>query len=200
MSKTANTKKQILRAARQLLLEVGYESMSPAMVLERSGAGKGSLYHHFSGKKDLALRVLDDVSDELKEETARLLRNQALPPAARLEAYLTRPRNALKGCKLGRLSNEKALCNKQLREPVESYFRFALDELKNVLAEGVEDGSFPADTPVDEIAHLLAACIQGGYVLSKSTSQPERLAMASNGALALLNAYRGKQTGKQERA
>ena len=45
---------KLIEATKSLLWEVGYESMSPKTILKRSGAGQGSLYHHFEGKKDNA--------------------------------------------------------------------------------------------------------------------------------------------------
>ncbi len=182
-------KNQIVSAAKELLLEVGYESMSPRMVLERSGAGQGSLYHHFSGKKQLAQTVLDEVADELKKEFLKIFQDHKLAPVEKLDHYLARPRKGLIGCKLGRLSNEQAFVDDQLRRPLQQFFQFALEEVRQQIALAISDGSFPADTPVDAIAHLIIAAIQGGFVLSKATSQGDAVNISTRGARALLKAY-----------
>ena len=96
--KTSTGKKgEIVNAAKELLLEIGYESMSPRKVLERSGAGQGSLYHHFSGKKHLAQTVLDEVAEELKVEFHKIFKNDKLTPVEKLDLYLAKPRKGLVG-------------------------------------------------------------------------------------------------------
>ena len=188
--KTSTGKKgEIVNAAKELLLEIGYESMSPRKVLERSGAGQGSLYHHFSGKKHLAQTVLDEVAEELKVEFHKIFKNDKLTPVEKLDLYLAKPRKGLVGCKMGRLSNEKAFVDDDLRQPLEKFFKFALAEIKNQVDQAIKDGVFPADAPADAIAHMVMATIQGGYVLSKSTSDAAAVNISSNGARALLKAY-----------
>ena len=190
-----NTKERIVRAARDLLIEVGYESMSPAMVITRSGAGKGSLYHYFSGKKQLARAALETISDELQCEAVRILDDHKTLPADRLENYLKRKRNGLMGCKLGRLCNEKALSDVQLHEPLEQYFTLLLELTGKAIRQAVADGTYCKDTPVRALAHLIVASVQGGYVLSKAIGDKEGINLSTQGARALLAAYR--QKGKE---
>lgn len=189
MNTKTETKRQILNAAKDLLLEVGYESMSPRKVLERSGAGQGSLYHHFSGKKQLTQTVLDEVAQELKTAFLALIENQDLSPVDKIDNYLARQRHGLIGCKLGRLSNEKAFCDDELRQPLQEFFNFALGEVRNQIELAVKDGSFPPETPSDDIAHLIIAAIQGGYVVSKATNNDRAVNISTEGARALLKAY-----------
>ena len=57
------TREKILRATKDLLWERGFEAMSPRDVMSRSG-GQGSLYHHFTGKLDLACAALAEMAAE----------------------------------------------------------------------------------------------------------------------------------------
>jgi AcrR family transcriptional regulator len=54
-----DSRQKLVAAACALLSERGFEAMSPTMILQRSGIGHGSLYHHFRGNEDL---VLDAIS------------------------------------------------------------------------------------------------------------------------------------------
>jgi len=191
---TKTGKKQaILTAAKQLLVEVGYESMSPRMVLERSGAGQGSFYHHFSGKKHLAKTVLLDIAKELKADLLHIVQNDSLSPLEKIDHYLARPRHGLKGCKLGRLANEKAFSDAPLRQPLQQYFNFSLQQMRQLIEQAVAQGQFPPDAPVDAIAHLVVAAVQGGYVLSKSLDNDQAVNNSTAGARALLRAYQTPQ-------
>lgn len=181
-------REKLLSATKDLLLEVGYESMSPRMILDRSGAGQGSLYHHFSGKKQLARTVLDDIYAELKADLLNVFENESLTPLAKIDRYLARPRQGLKGCKLGRLANEKSLADAELGQPLRAFFIFALQEVSGQLKHAVETGELPNDTPVEALAHLIIAAIQGGYVLSRATDNNDAVNLATDGARQLLKA------------
>jgi len=43
-------KGELVKAAKKLMWERGYEAVSPRDLLEESGAGQGSLYHPLQGK------------------------------------------------------------------------------------------------------------------------------------------------------
>ena len=52
-SRTAQTQRELLDAARQVFTERGYTDASIADIVERAGSSVGSLYHHFGGKSEL---------------------------------------------------------------------------------------------------------------------------------------------------
>ena len=189
MTVKTGKRQNIIKAAKELLLEVGYEAMSPRKVLQRSGAGQGSLYHHFSGKKHLAQTVLDEVAEELKAEFLKIFRDEKLSPLEKLDHYLARPRKGLVGCKLGRLSNEPAFRDNDLRQPLQDFFNFAISEIETQIDLAKEQGMLPPDAPSKAIAHMIVASIQGGYVLSKSTNTDSAVNTATQGARALLRGF-----------
>jgi AcrR family transcriptional regulator len=56
-SRTAQTQRALLDAARQVFAEQGFAGASIADVVERAGSSVGSLYHHFGGKSELFLAL-----------------------------------------------------------------------------------------------------------------------------------------------
>lgn len=60
----------IVVAARELFAERGFEATTTEAILERSGASKGAMYHHFPGKLQLFEAVYVQVEDE---SVARLM-------------------------------------------------------------------------------------------------------------------------------
>ncbi len=188
----SSTREKIIKAAQTLLYLEGYEAMSPGKVLKLSGAGKGSLYHHFSGKPALARTVLDGVADELCKTAKSVFDNENMTPDKKIEQFLSRKRHGLLGCKLGRLANEKAFLDENLRAPLEAYFSFVLGQVKRTLKEGIDQGVFREQMPVEAIAHLIISSIQGGYVVSKSLNNDEAVNLATSGAIELLSSYKIK--------
>ncbi len=68
-----DSKQKLVSAMCALLAERGFEATSPTMVLQRSGIGHGSLYHHYRGKEDLAL----DAISHMRGHTTAFLEGQA---------------------------------------------------------------------------------------------------------------------------
>ncbi len=56
-SRTAQTQRALLDAARAVFTERGFSDASIADVVERAGSSVGSLYHHFGGKSELFLAL-----------------------------------------------------------------------------------------------------------------------------------------------
>lgn len=171
----------------ELLWERGYADTSPRDVRERSGLGQGSLYHHFPTKRDLALAALErNVADLLPAATDL---DGPGDPMARIEAYLMRPREALKGCKIGRMTQDP-----QVREdpvllaPVARAFAQVHGCWVRVLGEAVAAGELRDDLDPERLAHTLMAVLQGGYVLAIAQQDPGPFDDARAGVLDLLRA------------
>jgi AcrR family transcriptional regulator len=181
----SSRRRDILDATKDLLWSVGYESMSPRNIMAASGAGQGSLYHHFSGKSELAAEALTEVAAEMRADLERVF-DPRVAPLARLQRYLRADRQGLRGCRLGRLANESAFTDGELRGPLEGYFREALRLVETALKEAIKDAALPKRLDAHGLAAAIVASVQGGYVLSRALNDPSMVNEAAAGALALL--------------
>lgn len=188
-----SSRRRLLNAAKDLLWRQGYEKTSPQDVLTLSGVGKGSLYHHFPGKLDLARAALEEVSAELTEKSLSLLSGDD-PPLERLRRWLMTPRDGLMGCRIGRLANESAVFEAALHDPIADYFRALEQRVTAVIAEAVETGHLPDSLPPAETARALMSVIQGGYVLSRVHQDPTLCTNACRGAMVMLEALAGSRS------
>ncbi|OXM72631.1 MULTISPECIES: TetR/AcrR family transcriptional regulator [Amycolatopsis] len=59
-SRTAETRRVMLHAAREVFCEQGFADASIAEVVRRADSSVGSLYHHFGGKTELFLALWED--------------------------------------------------------------------------------------------------------------------------------------------
>ncbi|WP_019646748.1 TetR/AcrR family transcriptional regulator [Novispirillum itersonii] len=185
--KEDSSRRRLLTAAKDLLWRQGYEKTSPQDVLTLSGVGKGSLYHHFPGKRDLARAALDEVRDELTAVAMSLLAGGD-PPLERLRRWLLLTRDGLKGCRIGRLASESAVFEAALHDPVAAYFRSLEDLVTAAVTEAVTRGELPQTLSPEQTARALIAVIQGGYVLSRAHQEPSLCGSACAGAMAMLDA------------
>jgi len=181
---------RLVQSTRELLWERGYLGTSPKAIQRRAGAGQGSMYHHFRGKSDLARTAIEHTARELRAEAARQL-DAPGTAVERIAEYLRRERDALRGCPIGRLTQDPdILADPELHRPVGETFDWLRERLAAVLTEGRDRRELdPALDPAATASALLAV-LQGGYVLASAAADPAAFDRAIEGALALLDRAR----------
>jgi AcrR family transcriptional regulator len=70
-SRTGETRRVLLDAAREVFAERGFADASVAEVVERAGSSVGSLYHHFGGKSELFLALWEDWQSSQEQRAAQ---------------------------------------------------------------------------------------------------------------------------------
>lgn len=171
----------------ELLWQRGYSDTSPRDVREASGVGQGSMYHHFPTKRDLALAALQRNVAELLPAASGL--DGLGSPLGRIEAYLLRPRDALKGCKVGRMTQDPQVRDDPvLLAPVAEAFAQIRRSWVAVIGEAVEAGELRDDLEPERLADTLMAVLQGGYVLAMAQQDAAPFLSAQRGAIDLLHA------------
>ena len=179
---------RLVESTQQLLWERGYVGTSPRAIQRLAEVGQGSMYHHFAGKPDLALAAIRRSAADLRAQGEAQL---GRPGTAyqRIEAYLLRERDVLRGCRIGRLTQDPdVIASPTLREPLAETVAWLRTRLAEVIAEGQRDGDLcPGPDPADTAA-TIAAVLQGGYVLARAADDTAPFDQAIRGALALLAA------------
>jgi len=189
-------RERLIDSTRELLWERGYVGTSPRAIQERSGAGQGSMYHHFRGKRDLALSAIEQNAADLR---ARAEADFSGPGTAtgRVAAYLRREREALRGCPVGRLTQDpEVMADPDLRRPVEETFGWLRARLAGLLEEGRAHREFAASLDPQAVAATLVAVLQGGYVLARASGSADTYRQAVDGALGLLACHAGEEHRK----
>ncbi|GAA2306594.1 TetR/AcrR family transcriptional regulator [Actinomadura luteofluorescens] len=183
-----SARERLVESARELLWERGYVGTSPKTIQQRAEAGQGSMYHHFAGKEELARAAIDRTAEQMRAAIEAQLSG---PGAAveRIAGYLRRERDVLRGCPVGRLTQDPdVIGTPALREPVEETFAWLRARLAAVVQEGVERGELEPSVDPASTAAAIVATLQGGYVLARAAGAPEPFDQAIAGILALLNA------------
>jgi len=86
MKRESGTKQRLLDTAIQLIWEQSYGAVSVDDICERAGARKGSFYHFFPSKSDLAVAALEAHWERLRPDLDRIFSPQT-PPLERLSVY-----------------------------------------------------------------------------------------------------------------
>ena len=188
---SADTKDRLIESTRELMWDRGYAAMSPSAILDASGAGQGSMYHHFSGKEQLALAAIERNAEQMRAQVSADL---AGPGTAveRIGRYLHRERDVLKGCRFGKLAQDPDVdASDALHGPVDEMFAWLRRELATVVREGQEAGELPPRLDAARIAATIAATLQGGYVLARAARDVTAFRDAVDGLLELLATISG---------
>lgn len=185
-SMTESTRTRLVESTRELLWDRGYSATSPRAILDAAEVGQGSMYHHFRGKEDLARAAMERNAEEM-----RVLVNADLarPGTAveRITGYLHRERDVLRGCRFGKLAQDAEVAASATLHPlVSEMFAWLQMRLAEVIEKGQTDGELPAQLNATSVAAMIAATLQGGYVLARAAQDSAAFDRAIDGALELL--------------
>jgi TetR/AcrR family transcriptional regulator, transcriptional repressor for nem operon len=151
------------------------------------------MYHHFRGKRDVALAAIERNAADLR---ARAEADLSRPGTAteRIAAYLRRERAALRGCPVGRLTQDPdVMANPDLRRPIEETFGWLRARLAGLVEEGRANGELGASLDPEATATALVAVLQGGYVLALASGSADTYGLAVAGAIDLLACHANRE-------
>lgn len=119
-------KQQLLDRTIELFRAKGYSATSIDEIVKACGITKGSLYHHFRSKEDLALAAMDQVHAYFNEHIFQLILGVESPGEKELKAFnheveaffLSHPN----GCLLANLSLEIGVANALFSQRIRCFF------------------------------------------------------------------------------
>jgi TetR/AcrR family transcriptional regulator, transcriptional repressor for nem operon len=182
MVKDNDTKQKILDTAAELFYMQSYTAVGVATICNEAGVSKGSFFHFFNSKQDLALAVLDQFSDHLGATLVADSLSTSKPPLERLDQFINmlyeiqkayvKQEGHLPGCPFGNMAVEQATQDEVIRKKVEECLAGLSQSLQIVVADAVKSGDMPA---VDEEATAVAmlSYIEGIQLIAKTRNDAE---------------------------
>ena len=175
MEPHCNTKQRLLDTAIQLIWEQSYGSVSVDHICERAGALKGSLYHFFPSKSELAVAAIEAHWQQRLAEMDRIFA-PATPPLDRLAHYcdsVYRRQKAKRaefgrvcGCAFTCLGLELSTQDEPVRRKSQEIIKRLCHYLEGAVCDAAGAGLIDRhDCPV--MARELYRCIIGALVEAK---------------------------------
>jgi TetR/AcrR family transcriptional regulator, transcriptional repressor for nem operon len=166
------TKLRLLEAGLGMLLERGYSGMGVQDLLDQTGIPKGSFYHHFESKQDMALQAVDLYTNMGHELLDRCLARDGRPALIRLRYFFEQlgelyGAQGYLGCLLGGLGQELSGTSDLFRAKIESCLASLVDRIAQCLEEAVKEGKLPAGTDPRELADVLLNAWEGAALRSR---------------------------------
>jgi TetR/AcrR family transcriptional repressor of nem operon len=185
------TKRRLLEAGLELMLQRGYSGLAVQDVLDQTDVPKGSFYHHFESKQDMALQAIDLYTAMGHELLDRCLATGHQPALEQLGAFfrqlvaLYRQQGYL-GCLLGALGQELSGTSEVFRRKIEQ----CLASLSSRIAECLEQAKLAGDLPPKadsaRLADILLNAWEGAALRSRLLRDPEPLDAALDFCLSAL--------------
>jgi TetR/AcrR family transcriptional regulator, transcriptional repressor for nem operon len=173
------SKTRFLDAAMRVIRAKGYTAARIEDVCEAAGLTKGSFFHHFDTKEDLALAAADHFAAMADRLFAAAPYRQIADPLERLLAYVDFRGAILQGelpdytCLLGTMVQEVYETHPAIRAACERHIGAHAETVARDIAEAKERYAPNASWNPDSLALFTQAVIQGAFVLAKAKHGPE---------------------------
>lgn len=190
-SKSRNeTRDRLIATMVELLWTKGYSAISVDTICKESGAQKGSFYHFFQSKAELAVVTCESQWEECRAELDTVF-SPSRPALERFAYFLDllheeqiekqREFGYVVGCPFCTLGTELATQDEAIRKRIAIIFEAHLRYFENALRDAVAEGTLPADTDVKTKAQELDSLITGAFATAriKNSLEPVGPSLAS---------------------
>ncbi len=180
-----NTKQKLIDTAMNLIWQSGYSCVSVDDICKAADVRKGSFYHYFPSKVDLALAamdahyaimtpVFDEVFSPLHSPRERFERLADL--AYEHQKEVQQKFGKVCGCPFATLGSELAGQQDEITEKVQNVFNCHEKYYKSAIRDFIAEGALPPETDLDEKSKDLYSYILGQMMVARinNTLDPVR--------------------------
>jgi TetR/AcrR family transcriptional repressor of nem operon len=179
--RSPDTRERIVTTALDLFHHRSYSGVGVKEICDSAGIQKGSFYHFFPSKRDVAMAVVDRMAEVWAERVVAQAFDPKTAPLARLDrlielshAWQCQVRGtdgAMPGCLFGNLALEVSTSDEVLRAHLAAVFRRAAQPFRATLEEAVSAGTIePLDT--QRTAEAMLAYLEGVLLMAKAHKDP----------------------------
>jgi len=155
--------KQIIDAARKLIIRRGSEHVRVREIAKTVGISEGAIYRHFRSKKDILSLLADRIEDDLVGDITGASTDghsalEALDKVLRSHLSAIEQR---RGVSFQVIAEIISLGDKKLNRKMSEIINKYIGRLKDLLFEGVKSGEIRSDSDLEAATTLLFGMIQG---------------------------------------
>ena len=173
------SKLRFLDAAIHVIRAKGYSATRIEDICEAAGLTKGSFFHHFESKEELALEAADHFEAMADRFFAGAPYQSETDPVDRILGYVDFRRAILQGdlpsytCLLGTMVQEVYDTHPAIRKACERHISGHAATLARDIAEARARYAPSADWTPESLSLFLQAVLQGAFVLAKAKQGPD---------------------------
>ena len=172
-------KPKAITAAQQLMTSGGYAATTVDEIIKLAGVSKGSVYHAFKSKEELAITALEDYEKRGWDIVANGPYVKINDPVKRAIAFVKHiekkaPELWAHGCLLGSISLEVAERHPVLHDRIDELFDEFESGIARVFGPALKEAGV-SNPGAKELARHMLAVIEGGIITAKSHRKPKYL-------------------------
>lgn len=182
MSNETDSRTRILTTAREMFHGRSYGDVGIQEICEGAKVQKGSFYHYFPSKRDLAMAVIDQMADDWAYGFVAEAFDPDIAPVERLDYVIDAAyywQHAAKdiagrmpGCLFGNLALEISTRDDVMRAKLNAVFDKAKNQFRVTLEEAVSTGDM-LSMDTEATATAMLAYLEGIILLAKTRNDPE---------------------------
>ena len=152
----------------------GYQGASLSDILAKAGVHKGSMYHFFANKKEMALAAIEETILKRNMEKYRYVETHT---SGFLEEFYTRLRDTSvrdfkRGCPIANIVQEMSNIDEDFNVLMKSIYGAFRANIKAILDKAIEVGEMkPCDTT--KLALFITSTIEGAILAAKASGNAQ---------------------------
>jgi TetR/AcrR family transcriptional regulator, transcriptional repressor for nem operon len=169
------SKTRLLEAAIDVIRAKGYTATRIEDICAAAGVTKGSFFHHFSSKEELAIAAADYWGEVTSALFASAAYHSAPDPLERLLAYVDMRKAMLRGelaeftCLAGTMAQEVYATHPAIRDACNHAISSHAATLVPDIEAAIRKYGVHGDWTAESLALMTQVAIQGAFVLAKAT-------------------------------
>ena len=173
------SKTKLLDAALHVIRAKGYSATRIEDICEAAGLTKGSFFHHFKGKEELAIEAAEYFSAFAERIFSTAPYRSLEDPLDRLLGYVAFRKSILQGelsdytCLLGTMVQETYETHPTIREACDKALSAHANSLEADIAEAMTKYGIRGDWTARSLALYMQAVLQGAFILAKAGNGPQ---------------------------
>ena len=173
---TKNTKEKLVETAIDLIWKSSYGAVSVDEICKTADVKKGSFYHYFPSKIDLAIAAMEEAFESYRPYLDAVF-SPSKSPVQRFEDYadmgyetqkeIAEEQGMVCGCPFVSLGSEMAPQDESIRKKTDEVIGFHQKYYETTLRDMVAEGLLPENTDIKARAHEIYAFVMGQLVMAR---------------------------------
>lgn len=194
MGRVSNTKEKLMESISELIWTGSYGTTTIDQICEKAGVQKGSFYHFFDSKADLAVSAIDSCWQEKRKEIDAIF-SPIVPPLERLQRYcdhgylkqveMRKECGHVLGCPLFSLGSEISTQEDRVQKKIREILDYTRMYLESAIRDAHTAGLIHAPDAAEK-AQMLFAYYQGLMTQARIENNLRVLKDAGPGTLKIL--------------
>lgn len=187
-----STRSRLIEAAQHLLWTRSYQATGVDEICARSNAKKGSFYHFFGSKTELAIAAVEANWSTFRAEVFLPILASEPPGLAQLarlvdtvdqlQRRMLGQTGSFLGCPFGNLGQEMAHQDPGLREVLQRIFQEHCDCFETMIQTAIDRGEI-LEADARRRAEEVFAFLEGALLLAKVSNDPDRFTTLASSLL-----------------